>query len=260
MLRSRLIPILLLRGKSFVKTVNFKKFSYIGDPCNTVRIFNELEVDEISILDILATRNNKEPNYELISEIASEAFMPLSYGGGIKTPDQAKQIFDLGIEKIILNSEAINRPEIISEISEIYGSQAVTVSIDVKKSFFSKVQKIYTKCGTKATDLALAEWALKCESMGAGEIMLNSIDRDGTWNGYEIDLYKDLSSKLSIPLIGIGGAKNIDSAKDLIKNANCSAAGVGSMVVFQKEGRGVLINYPEPSVINAKLHNKFDED
>jgi len=260
MLRSRLIPVLLLRGKSFVKTVNFKKFSYIGDPCNTVRIFNELEVDEISILDIMATRLNQEPNYDLISDIASEAFMPLSYGGGIKTINHAKKIFDLGIEKIILNSEAINRPEVISEISEIYGSQAVTVSIDVKQSFFSQKQKIYTKCGTQSTNLDLVEWALKCQSMGAGEIMLNAIDRDGTWSGYDINLFRNLSMQLSIPLIGIGGAKNIDSARDLIINTQCSAAGVGSMVVFQKEGHGVLINYPEPSVINAKLHNKFDED
>jgi cyclase len=256
MLRSRIIPILLLRDKSLVKTVKFNKFSYIGDPCNTVRIFNELEVDEISILDIDASLHNRDPKYDLIGDIASEAFMPLSYGGGINSLDKAKKIFDLGVEKVILNSAAINNPELISKIVGIYGSQAVVVSIDVKLSYLRNKYSIFSHSGKRRTKLDLLSWVQRCESLGAGEILLNSIDRDGTWEGYDLDLFNIIQKQINIPLIGCGGAKDIDNVAKLIKETRCSGAGVGSMVVFQKKDKGVLINFPNPKIIDKKLHLK----
>lgn len=255
MLRSRIIPVLLLRGRSLVKTIKFRKFSYIGDPCNTVRIFNELEVDEISILDIEATIKKKDPNYNLIGDIASEAFMPLSYGGGIDSLSKAKKIFSLGIEKVILNTAVLDNPNLISEIAKVYGSQAIVVSIDVKKSFLTKKYNVFSRSGSKKKNIDLLTWAKRCEDLGAGEIMLNNISRDGTWNGYDLDLYNNVQESVKIPLIGIGGAKNIDDVVGLIKKAGCSAAGVGSMVVFQRKDMGVLINVPKPEEIELLLHS-----
>jgi len=255
MLRSRIIPVLLLRGRSLVKTIKFRKFSYIGDPCNTVRIFNELEVDEISILDIEATIKKKDPNYNLIGDIASEAFMPLSYGGGIDSLAKAKKIFSLGIEKVILNTAALDNPNLISEIAKVYGSQAIVVSIDVKNSFLTKKYNVFSRSGRKKKNVDLLTWAKRCEDLGAGEIMLNNISRDGTWNGYDLDLYNNVQESVKIPLIGIGGAKNIDDVVGLIKKAGCSAAGVGSMVVFQRKDMGVLINVPKPEEIELLLHS-----
>ncbi len=255
MLRSRIIPILLLRGEGLVKTVKFNKYSYIGDPCNTVRIFNELEVDEISILDIDATVKGRDPNYNLIEDIASEAFMPLSYGGGVDSLDKAKKILNLGIEKVILNTAAIKNPSLITEISEVFGSQAVVVSIDVKSSFFTKKYSIFTHSGRKKTNLELNSWAKRCEEFGAGEILLNNISRDGTWNGYDLELYRSVQKEINVPLIGCGGAKDIDDVAALIRYAKCSAAGIGSMVVFQKKDKGVLVNFPRPEIVNKKIYN-----
>ncbi len=255
MLRSRIIPVLLIKGSSLVKTIRFKKYSYIGDPCNTVRIFNELEVDEISILDIDASRKNKNPQYNLIKDIASEAFMPLSYGGGINSLEKAKEIFKLGIEKVVLNTAALENPNLVREVANVFGSQAVTVSIDVKRSFFGEKYKVYSTSGRKRTKLDLISWAKTCEELGAGEIMLNNIDRDGTWLGYENNLYKMAQENLKIPLIGCGGAKDLKNVSKLLKESKCSAAGVGSMVVFQKKDNGVLINFPKPDLINHLIHS-----
>ena len=251
MLRPRIIPVLLLRQSSLVKTIKFNKFSYIGDPCNTVRIFNELEVDEISLLDIQASKYSKEIQYETIQEVASEAFMPLSYGGGIKSLEQAKRIFGVGVEKVILNSSIFDNPELITKIANIYGSQAVVVSVDVRKSFFSKTYKIYSESGNKKISTDLINHIKRCESLGAGEILLNSINRDGTWQGYDFELLDLAANSISIPLIGCGGAKNFENVTELFKGTSVSAAGVGSMVLFQKQNKGVLINYPKPELINS---------
>lgn len=255
MLRSRIIPVLLIKGSSLVKTIKFKKYSYIGDPCNTVRIFNELEVDEISILDIDASVKKKDPQYDLIEEIASEAFMPLSYGGGVDSLEKAKKILQLGIEKIIINSAALENPDLISQVANFCGSQAVVVSVDVKKSLFRRKYNIYSHSGKRKSNIDLFKWAKRCEELGAGEIMLNNIDRDGTWMGYETDLYKLMQENLNIPLIACGGAKDIFDVSDLIKKSKCSAAGVGSMVVFQKKDKGVLVNFPKPEIVNQMLHS-----
>lgn len=246
MLRKRIIPTLLLHDQSLVKTIKFKKFNYIGDPCNTVRIFNELEVDELIICDIRASINDKEPNFKLLSDIASECFVPLSYGGGIHSIDQAKKIFNLGFEKIIINSSLFNNELILPKMSKIFGSQAIICSIDVKKNFLGKnfVFSYSGKVNTKKTPL---NWAKQLEKLGAGEILLTSIDNEGTWNGLDFNLNKSVSNEIGIPVIANGGCASIDDINKNLSNTKISGIGLGNMVVYQKKNMGVLINFPDKS-------------
>jgi imidazole glycerol-phosphate synthase subunit HisF len=244
MLRTRVIPTLLLRNESLVKTINFEKFTYVGDPANTVRIFNELEVDELIFLDITASREKRIPNLKVLSEISNECFMPLGYGGGISTLDHAMAIFDIGFEKIAVNTHSIITPDLITRIAKQYGSQAVIASIDVKKGWFGK-SNVYSWSGRKNTKLNHVEWARKVEDLGAGEILLTSINREGTWEGFDIDLVKNITDVVSIPVIAQGGAGKVEHIRDVVKLANASAVAIGSMVVFQKKGMGVLVNFPD---------------
>ncbi len=250
MLRTRLIPCLLLRGQSLVKTVQFNKFEYIGDPLNTCRIFNELEVDEMTVLDILASKEGKEPNYKILKELASECFMPLSYGGGIKSIEQAEKIFNIGYEKIILNSAALKDSKIIKEISNIYGNQSVIVSIDIKRNIFKKYE-VYSHAGTVNTKKDPVEWALEVEEMGAGEILLTNISREGTWSGFDIEIIKRVSDAVRIPVIAHGGAGKVSDIISAVREGNASAVALGSIVVFQNKGMGVLINFPEDKDLEA---------
>ncbi len=243
MLRTRVIPVLLLRNESLVKTINFNKYTYIGDPINTVRIFNELEVDELIFLDITATLEKREPNYKLLSEIANECFMPLSYGGGIHKLENAQRIFDIGFEKVSINSSTHTKPTLISEIAKIYGSQAVVASIDIKKSFFGKLS-VWTNSGKVNTKQNPQDWALEMQNRGAGEILLTNIDKEGTWSGFEIDIIKKITDTVSIPVIANGGAGSLTDIKNVVKIANASAVALGNMVLFQKKDMGVLINFP----------------
>jgi cyclase len=253
MLRTRIIPTLLLRNESLVKTVQFRKFTYVGDPTNTVRIFNEIEVDELMILDINATKNNYQPNLKLLKEIANECFMPLAYGGGIRSLTQAKAVFDIGYEKIVINTQSIVNPELIEEISKHYGSQALVVSIDVKKNIFG-LKTVRSNGGTKKTNIEPVKWAVEIEKRGAGEILLTSIDNEGTWNGFDLELIKRVTDAVTIPVIAHGGAGCIEHIMQVIKKSNASAVALGSMVVFQKKGKGVLVNFPESSEIeNSKM-------
>jgi cyclase len=252
MLRNRVIPLLLLRNESLVKTVRFGKFTYVGDPANTVRIFNELEVDELLFLDITASRENRSPNFKVLSDIANECFMPLGYGGGIKSLDQAKVIFDIGFEKVVINTHAAENPDLISEIAAHFGSQAVVASIDVKRSLFGS-QNVYTLCGRRNTHLDPVEWAIEVEKLGAGEILLTAIDREGTWDGFDVNLVKSLTDEVSIPVIAHGGAGTVEHIRQVIKHSNASAVAVGSMVVFQKKGMGVLVNFPLTKELQACL-------
>ena len=244
MYRNRLIPILLLQNKSLVKTVKFNNFVYIGDPCNTVRIFNELEVDELLFLDIKASPNDQEINYEILREISDECFMPLGYGGGIKNLDEAKKIFDIGFEKFSLNTSIHNDEKLLYQITSIYGSQAVIVSIDVKYNFFGKPQ-VYTCGGRKNTKLDPVQFARKVESLGAGEILLTSIDREGTWDGLDLKLIREVVQSVNIPVIANGGVGNLEHINHALESCSLSAVGTGSMVVFQKKGMGVLVNFPK---------------
>ncbi|HAW81564.1 MAG TPA: imidazole glycerol phosphate synthase subunit HisF, partial [Balneola sp.] len=205
MLRTRVIPCLLLRNGGLVKTVQFDNPKYVGDPINAVRIFNEKEVDEIAILDITATPSNKEPNFELIADLASQAFMPLSYGGGINSTEQIEKLFSIGIEKIILNSVLEHKPELITSAANIAGSSSVVASIDVKSNWLGKYS-VYTNSGKKDIKVDPISYAKRLENLGAGEIIINSIDRDGTQKGYDTKLVGAISDAVSIPVVAIGGA------------------------------------------------------
>lgn len=243
MLLTRYIPCLLLSDTGLVKTVNFKNPSYVGDPTNTIRIFNEKEVDELLFLDISASPEKKEPNYQLLKEIADECFMPLSYGGGITTLEQAQKIYSIGIEKVAINSSAHNNLKLITEISNIYGSQAVIGSIDIKKNWLGKYQVV--SCSGKIKhNVELSQWIKSLEDAGVGEILITSVDKEGTWQGFDIDLIKQVTSVSKVPVIAHGGAGNVQHIKDAINLGGANAVALGSMVVYQKQGMGVLINFP----------------
>lgn len=242
MLRIRVIPCLQLIDETIVKTVGFKKPCYIGDFVNTVRIFNELEVDELCFLSIRATQKGEQPNFEILSQIASECFMPLSYGGGIKDFETASRIIKMGFEKIVLNSIVFEKPELVAELANHFGSQSVIVSLDYKKDFFGRIS-MYSHGGTKKQKGNLLEFAMRMESLGAGELLLTSIDQEGTWQGYDTKMLKVISESINIPVIVNGGAGDLGHFRDAITNG-ASAVGVGSMVVYQSKGMGVLVNFP----------------
>jgi cyclase len=252
MLRTRVIPCLLSRNESLVKTIQFGQFGYIGDPANTCRIFNELEVDELAFLDITASREKRDPNYKLLSEIANECFMPVSYGGGIYSVEIAEKIFKVGIEKVILNTHALHSPELITKIAKAFGSQSVIVSIDVKTNILGKKQ-CRGVSGTFNSNKNPVEWAKEVQDKGAGEILLTSIDREGTWNGFDIELIKKVTNAVSIPVIAHGGAGSIADIGNAVHQGGASAVALGSMVVYQKKGMGVLVNLPDESQLKKVL-------
>ena len=249
MLRTRIIPALLLRNESLVKTVRFGKFTYVGDPANTVRIFNELEVDELLFLDITATIEKRSPNLKVLADIANECFMPLGYGGGIRTLNDAKSIFDIGFEKIAVNSRVLENPSLITQIAQQYGSQAVIASIDVKSNFWGH-KSVWSVSGKRDKKIDPMTWAKSVERHGAGEILLTSIDREGTWSGFDIDLVKSITDAVSIPVIAHGGAGCLEDIRRVVREAGASAVALGSMVVFQRKGMGVLVNFPSEKELN----------
>jgi cyclase len=242
MRRVRVIPVLLIRNKGLVKSIKFKNHKYVGDPINAVKVFNEKEVDEICLLDITASNSNRDPDYDHISEIVSEAFMPLSYGGGINSIIHAERLFYSGIEKITINKSFYSNPALVETIASKYGRQSICVSIDFGKNWLGK-NYAYISNGKIRTKYTPLEIALKAQDYGAGEIFLNSISRDGTYSGYEIDVIANITSKLKIPLVACGGAGSVD---DFIKaiEAGASAVAAGSMFVFQRPNQAVLISYP----------------
>jgi imidazole glycerol-phosphate synthase subunit HisF len=250
MLTTRVIPVLLLKNAGLVKTIKFKDPTYIGDPINAVKIFNDKGVDELVFLDITATRDQQEPNCKRIAEIASECFMPLAYGGGIRNIDQIKKILAIGCEKAIINSYAVENPSFIKEAAKIFGSQSVVVSIDVKKTMLGKYE-IWTESGTKNVKINPVNFAQDAEAMGAGELVINSIDRDGTMNGYDIDLIKQIASAVSIPVIACGGGGNIGDLGRAVVEGRASAVGAGSMFVFHGPHRAVLINFPSEEQLKS---------
>jgi len=223
----------------------------VGDPINAVRIFNEKEVDEIVIIDIDASRDNRPPNYSQISEIVSEAFMPVAYGGGISGIDQLKKLFSIGIEKVILNKAIFKNPQLISEAAGLFGSQSIVASLDVKKLRF-KGYRVFADNGTNDTGLKPVNFSKEMESLGAGEILLNSIDRDGTYKGYDTELISLVSKAVSIPVIALGGAGSLEDFK-LAQQHGASAVAAGSMFVFKRPHQAVLINYPDERDLSKKL-------
>jgi cyclase len=244
MVRSRIIPCLLVQNKGLVKTVKFRDSKYVGDPINAVKIFNEKEIDELIVLDINATIENREPNFEMIKNLADECRMPLCYGGGITTSEQAKKIISLGVEKIALSNSALNNIKLCKEIGSIIGNQSVVVIIDVKKKKIFGGYDIYTHNGTKKSKWKLENFVQKLEEIGIGEIVINSIDNDGTMAGYDISLVEIIRKKCSMPLTILGGAGSLNDIKNLISKFKIIGASAGSLFVFKGKYRAVLINYP----------------
>lgn len=256
MIRIRIIPTLLLKNAGLVKGVNFENFQYIGDPINAVKIFNEKGADELVFLDISASPSRLGPNFELIQDIASEAFMPFAYGGGITAINQIEKLFRIGVEKIIINSAAHSNPELIRNASSIAGSQSIVVSIDVRKSIFGSYE-VYTKNGSFRTRENPIDYARRMEDLGAGELIVCSINQEGTGKGYDIKLINDVSRSVSIPVVASGGAAEVRDFAQAVNVGMASAVAAGSMFVFHGKRRGVLITYPRYDDLEAQL--KQDE-
>lgn len=243
MLRPRIIPSLLIQDNGLVKTVNFKNPKYVGDPINAVKIFNEKEVDELAIFDIDATTKGLEPNYSLIERIANQSRMPLCYGGGVKTVEQAQKIFGLGIEKIALSSSVLNNPDLITQIADRVGAQSVIVVLDIKKKLFGGYE-VYTHNGKKATGINPFKFIEEAQKLGAGEIVINSIDQDGVMKGFDMSLIDKAREKTSLPMTVLGGAGSLDDIKKVIDKHEIIGVAAGSLFVFKGKYKAVLINYP----------------
>jgi imidazole glycerol-phosphate synthase subunit HisF len=253
MTRIRVIPVLLIQDKGLVKTVKFKNPTYVGDPINAVKIYNEKEIDEIVILDIDASKEKRTPNFTQIKEIADEAFIPLAYGGGISTIEEISKLFYLGVEKVIINFSAYANISLVSDAARLVGSQSIVVSMDVKKNMLGHY-KVFVKNGSVNTGISPVAYAKKMEEAGAGEIFLNSIDRDGSYNGYDLHLIKQTTEELKIPLIACGGASGIPDFVKAVQNG-ASAVAAGSIFVFQKPHRAVLISYPTQKELSESLYS-----
>ena len=245
MLRSRVIPCLLVQNKGLVKTVHFKNPKYVGDPINAVKIFNEKEVHELIVLDIDATAQNREPDFTMIKNLAAECRMPLCYGGGITTVEQAKKIISLGVEKIALSSAAVESPPLIKEIAKAIGKQSVVVVLDVKKKGLYGKYEIHTHNGKRATGKNPVEFASYLEELGIGEIVINSIDNDGLMKGYDMKLNEMIRNATNIPMTILGGAGALDHIKQALDILGIIGSGAGSLFVFKGVYKAVLISYPK---------------
>ena len=244
MLHPRIIPCLLIHKNGLVKTTRFTDPKYLGDPINAVKIFNEKEVDEIIVLDIDASVLKKEPDYKMIEALAVECRMPLCYGGGIKTVDQAKRIFSLGVEKIAISSIAVEDPEIVGRISEKIGNQSVVVALDIKKDIKTGRYLVVTYNAKQKTTIDPLEFAPYLQALGAGEILINSIDQDGVMQGFDLDLIRKIRDLVTIPTTVMGGAGSLDDIGNVIKEHGIIGVAAGSIFVFKGKFRAVLINYP----------------
>lgn len=244
MLRPRIIPCLLVHKGGLVKTVSFKSPKYVGDPINAVKIFNEKEADELVVLDIDVTANNGEPDYRMIANLAAECRMPLCYGGGVKTPEQAKRIIGLGVEKVAISAAAVESPELITRIADEIGRQSVVVVLDVKKRMFGKDYDVLTRNAKNNTKQSVFDIAAQAEKYGAGELVINSIDLDGQMKGYDITLAERIRQTVKIPITILGGAGTLNDLESLIRACGVIGASAGSLFVFKGVYKAVLINYP----------------
>ncbi len=253
--RPRIIPVLLIDDRDLIKTINFKKPTYLGDPVNALKIFNRKGIDEMAVLDISASKRGVEPDFELLTDMASEAFMPLSYGGGIKTLDQVRKLLAIGYEKVVLNTSLVEDEQLVKDAVALAGSQSVVASID------AKLVKGQYKCvicdGTKVIDMTPVELAKHAEELGVGEIFLNSIDRDGMMTGYDTKLINEVVEAVSIPVTACGGAGGISDLKDALQNGHAHAAAGGSMFVFYGRLKAVLITAPtEEELTEAGIYTE----
>ncbi|MDO8368154.1 MAG: AglZ/HisF2 family acetamidino modification protein [Saprospiraceae bacterium] len=243
MISYRVIPVLLLQNGGLVKTRQFKKPTYVGDPINAIKIFNEKEVDELVFLDIDASKEKRGPDFGLLEQIASECFMPLGYGGGIRTVADVNRIFSIGIEKVIFNTAAFTNEAVIKVAAREAGNQSVVVSIDIKKNLLGK-RGLFSHAGAPLPKMDPISFARHMQDTGAGELILNAVDRDGMMDGYDIDLIEQIADAVEIPVVACGGAGNLDHFKQAVHKGNASAVAAGSMFVFHGPLKGVLINYP----------------
>lgn len=251
MLKHRVIPCLLLRNKGLVKTLKFAKPKYIGDPINAIRIFNEKEVDELLVLDIEASKSKSEPDYEIIEEFAGECFMPLGYGGGITSVNQAKRLFSIGVEKVFVQTSAYANLKIISDIAALYGNQSVVVSIDIKRNFVGH-PKLYSSASGKIIEKHWLEFLKSAVDAGAGEVLLNSVDKDGTMTGMDIPIIERAAMSCKVPLIAVGGVGCLTDIKAAVK-AGAFAVAAGAFFVYHGSHRAVLITYPKYEQLIALL-------
>lgn len=249
MFRPRVIPVLLLKDQGLVKTVKFNKSRYIGDPINAVRIFNDLEADELVFLDITASKENRTINMDLVKEIGDEAFMPFAVGGGITQLSEVENILSVGAEKVVFNSILGSDMQILTDTALRFGSQSVIASVDVKKNLFGKYVA-YVRSGKTKIKTPLAEYIKELEDKGAGEMIINSIDNDGMMKGYDLELIKTVSENVDIPVIACGGAWELEHLKAATQQAHASAVAAGSMFVYHGARKGILINYPEKDELN----------
>ena len=247
MTTARVIPVLLLKGAGLVKTVRFKAPTYLGDAVNVSRLFNDKEVDELVLLDVTATPEGRPPRFDLVAQMASECFMPLCYGGGVRTLDDMARLFTIGVEKVAINTRAVEDLSLLRAAAERFGSQSVIGSIDARRTW--RGYRVFTEGGRKRTAWTPAALAAEMENAGAGEILVTSIDRDGTMEGYDLDLVRSVSDAVRLPVIACGGAGSLDHMVDAVRRGGASAAAAGSLFVFHGRHRAVLISYPSPSQI-----------
>jgi imidazole glycerol-phosphate synthase subunit HisF len=253
MLRPRIIPCLLVHNKGLVKTVKFKDPKYVGDPINAVKIFNEKEVDELIVLDIDATVENREPDFILIKNLATECRMPMCYGGGVKTVEHARRIISLGAEKVALSAYAVQNPQIIPDIARAIGRQSVVIVIDVQKRGLFGKYEVVTHNGKKPTGKNPVEFAKQVEKLGVGEIVINSIDQDGVMKGYDMNLINDIRQAVNVPITVLGGAGHLDDIQTVIQKFGVIGVAAGSLFVFKGIYKAVLINYPNRAEKNAMV-------
>lgn len=249
MFRPRIIPVLLLKDLALVKSIQFKNHKYIGDPINAVRIFNDLKADELVFLDIEASKNNRLISLDFVKNVGEEANMPFGAGGGIKSIDDIKAVIGAGAEKAIINTHAAQNTDFIKRAADEFGSSTIVVCIDVKKKFL-KGQRTWIFGGTKSTDFTPLEFAQKIEACGAGELIIQSIDRDGMMEGYDVDLIKSISTAVSIPVVALGGAGKKEDLIEAYRDGHANGLAAGSLFVYQGAKRGVLINYPEKNELS----------
>lgn len=256
MLRPRVIPCLLVHNRGLVKTVNFKDPKYVGDPINAVKIFNEKEVDELIVLDIDASVEKRDPDFTLIRNLAAECRMPLCYGGGVKSVVHAKQIINLGAEKVALSSAAVENPKLVSNIAEEVGKQSVIVVVDVRKKGILGKYEVFTHNGKNATGKNPKEFAQEMERLGVGEIVVNSIDNDGVMKGFDMKLVESIRESVNVPMTVLGGAGSLSDIKQIVDKFGVIGVAAGSLFVFKGVYKAVLINYPKRSELNDMFQSR----
>lgn len=253
MLRTRVMPVLLLSGRGLVKTTRFKSAQYVGDIINSARIFNQMEVDELIILDIDSTAKKAPIQFDLIGRIVSECFMPICYGGGVQSIEDFRKLFYLGVEKVAVGSLIFSAPDVVKKAVNMFGAQSIVAVLDIKKSFWRKKYKVTTHNAKRQISMPLQQVLAVLENLGVGEVVINNVDREGTWQGFDNDLVSYFAKSLDVPVVAVGGCGTLDHIKSVVKEGQASAVGLGSMAVFQAKGMGVLIKFPKTRELECLL-------